>query len=165
VTPDDILAAVKGYLSVFERPLTTGERKPQRLTTGEREAALRLALDRLALASHFAATPFDDEDHADPPGEGYDELRARIAPLFPELGLYNVARDLETNVGATEVLVGDAIDDIVDIARDLSDVARRWETTSVADALWHFRFGFRSHWGQHLRSLQLYLHARAYWPA
>ncbi|MFN7134579.1 MAG: DUF5063 domain-containing protein, partial [Myxococcales bacterium] len=64
-----------------------------------------------------------------------------------------------------QIMVGDAIDDIVDIANDLQQVVWRWETTSEADALWHFRFSFTSHWGAHLRALQLYLHERAHWPS
>ena len=152
MTRSEVLEAVRGFFSILERSMS-----PE-----DREAALRAALDRLALAYHFAAAPSDDGDYPDPPAAEYGVLRARIGPLFPELGPYNAAREIAERVGDSEVVVGDAIDDIVDIARELHEVVQRWETTSEADALWHFRFGFTSHWGKHLRSLQLYLHERAH---
>jgi hypothetical protein len=155
VTPTEVLETVMGFLSVLEGPL-----HPE-----GREAALRLALDRLALASHFAEDSFDAADYAEPPDTAYDVLRAKVTPLFPELGYYNVALDTVDKVGDSELGVGDALDDLVDIARELQAVLLRWETTSEADALWHFHQGFKAHWGKHLRSLQLYLHERAHWPS
>jgi hypothetical protein len=150
--PADILEAVREFLAALERPLTAEER----------ELALRVALDRLALASHFAEPAFDEANYPAPTVPTYDVLRAKVAPLFPELGYYNAALDMVDNVGDSELGVEDAIDDLVDIARELQNVLLRWETTSEADALWHFRHGFKSHWGKHLRSLQLYLHERAH---
>lgn len=153
MTHQEVLAAVKNYLALFE----------QSLAPEEREAALRVALDQLALASHYAHAPFDEQAYPAPPAEDYNALRERIGPQFPELGFYNVAGDIDENVGTSEVHIADALDDIVDIARDLQAVAHRWATTSEANALWHFRFSFRTHWGEHLRSLQLYLHQRVHW--
>ncbi|MFP2958269.1 DUF5063 domain-containing protein [Myxococcus sp. 1LA] len=148
----DILQAVKGFLDVLDA----------RQRFDDREGALRAALDRLAMACHFATAPFDDAKYPDAPGADARALRARISPLFPALGLYNEALHIADTVGESEVSTGDAIDDLTDIAMDLQDVLFRWENTSEADALWHLRFGFEAHWGRHLRSLQLYLHARAY---
>ena len=62
------------------------------------------------------------------------------------------------------MVVGDALDDVADIAHDLKEVLGRWESTSEADAIWYLRMGFETHWGKHLRSLQLYLHAREFYP-
>ena len=62
-------------------------------------------------------------------------------------------------VGEAALNVGDAVDDIADIAMDLDDVLCRW-TESPDDALWHFVHGFNAHWGEHLRALQLYLYVR-----
>jgi hypothetical protein len=55
------------------------------------------------------------------------------------------------------------IDDILDIARDLTEIIWRYENTSKDDVLWHFEFLFRAHWGRHLRSLQVYLHDLSYY--
>jgi len=59
-------------------------------------------------------------------------------------------------------LVGDAIDDITDIAVEMEEIEWRWKNTSEADALWHFRFGASRHWIDHMRQLQFYLNARYY---
>ncbi|HET9449552.1 MAG TPA: DUF5063 domain-containing protein, partial [Aggregicoccus sp.] len=112
MTRVEVLEAVKEFLSLLERPLS-----PE-----DREEALRVALDRLALASHFAEAPFDAADYPTPPDIAYDVLRAKVGPLFPELGYYNVALDIVDKVGDSKLGVGDAIDDLVDIARDLQAV-------------------------------------------
>ena len=152
MTRSEVLEAVKEFLAVLERPLTDAER----------EVALCVALDRLALASHFAEPVFDEARHATPPVPAYGVLRAKLGPLFPELGYYNTALDRVDKVGDSELGVGDAIDDLVDIARELQQELLRWETTSESDAIWHLGQGFKSHWGKHLRSLQLYMHERAH---
>ncbi|WP_371745665.1 DUF5063 domain-containing protein [Myxococcus sp. CA033] len=133
------------------------------LSPEHREVMLREALDRLALASHFAEVPLDTSSSRwSPPAPADDGLRARIGPLFPGLGYYNVASDIAERVGESSLVVGDALDDLVDIVKDIQAVVTCWETAGEAEALWLFRFGFTSHWGMHLRSLQLYLHERAH---
>lgn len=119
------------------------------------ERALTSVLDRLALAARLTRLPDETTDLEAPSGD-YAGLRARIAARFPEYGLYRApSLDLEG-----EPLVGDAIDDLTDIALELLDVAWIDEHAGESDALWHFRFGFETHWGSHLRALQWYLHER-----
>ncbi|MFY0522667.1 DUF5063 domain-containing protein [Archangium gephyra] len=152
MTRGEILDAVKQFLSLME-----GAGPAE-----EREKALRLALDRLALAYHFAEAPSDDRDHPGPPRADYQVLRERISALFPRYGFYNAVLDVTEKVGAPETGIADAIDDLTDITLEMHEVLARWETTSEEDALWHFRFLYETHWGQHLRSLQQYLHALAF---
>jgi hypothetical protein len=149
MTRSEILDVVKQFLSLLEGggPIEA------------RESRLRLLLDRLALAYHFAEAPFDAREHPAPPRADYRKLRERISSLFPNYGFYNTVLDVTNEVGESEVGVGDAIDDLTDIAMDLHDVLARWQATSEEDALFHFRFLFEAHWGEHLRSLQQYLHA------
>jgi hypothetical protein len=119
------------------------------------ERALRSVLDRLALAARSTQPP-DQTAELEAPHGDYAGLRARIAARFPEYGLYRApSLDLED-----ESLVGDAIDDLTDIALELLDVIWLHEQAGEAEALWHFRFGFETHWGSHLRTLQWYLHER-----
>jgi hypothetical protein len=151
MTRQEILGTAKEFLSLLEG----------RVPMEERERRLRWLLDRLALAYHFADAPFDSRDVPAPPRADDAALRPRIGQLFPGLGLYNAVLDVAEKVGESEPGIGDAVDDLTDIARDLQEVVTRWEM-SEEDALWHFRFGFESHWGRHLRSLQLYLHERAF---
>ncbi len=146
----DIRAAVSEFLELLEHG--RGEVKAN-------VSALEIALDRLALAYHFSEDVFDDVDQPDPPDTDRDRLRRLAVERFPGFGYYNVPGEITEKIMEAEMVVGDALDDVVDIARDLSDVAWRWEHTSAKDALWHFRFGYEHHWGWHLRNLQLYLHA------
>jgi hypothetical protein len=86
----------------------------------------------------------------------YDELRKSISPRFPELGLYaTIVPGQPTDL---QGMVGDAIDDLVDIASDLEEVLWRSEHVNLEDARWHFRFGYLSHWGQHLMGLRGHVH-------
>lgn len=151
MTRKDIHEAVKSFLGVLD----------EQTHFEDREGALRAALDWLALAYHFADASFDHAEYPDAPRADYRALRECIAPLFPSLGFYNEALHLTDKVGESELSIGDALDDLTDIARDMHSVLFCWENTSEEDALWHFRFGFENHWGLHLRSLQLYLHERA----
>ena len=119
-------------------------------------AQLARSLDELALSYHD--TPLgnpDDSDERPEPGSRVDQ--ADIGARFPDLGYYGVADPL--NVPG-EVLVGDAIDDILDIANDLKEVVWRFDRFGADDANWHFRFLFQIHWGRHLRDLAGYLHSR-----
>lgn len=150
MTRDEIRSSILFLLEVIEGDYLADER----------ESKLSLALDRLALAQHYAEYTFDETDYPDAPQLTYDVLRDLISVRFPDCGYYNVAADITTVIGEGTANVGDAIDDICDIASDLYEVRWCWENTSINDALWHFKQGFWSHWGRHLRELQLYLYAK-----
>lgn len=119
---------------------------------------LARALDELAMAYHEAPEGSPADDDSEPPS---DEIRPRHAELdkrFPGYGFYALADPLEPQ--DQKCLVGYAIDDLADIARDLEEVVWRSENIGVDDAHWHFKFLYRSHWGRHLRELAYYLHAK-----
>lgn len=121
---------------------------------------LRRTLDRLAVAYHALETsPVPTEEHPAPERTEYGTMRARFAAAFPDLGAYHAVQDVAPPADPAEVTLGDALDDLTDIALDLEEVLAR-ARVSVEDALWYFRFLFDAHWGTHLRFLQLYLHAR-----
>lgn len=120
----------------------------------EREEKLYFALDRLAIAFHFADHAFDETDYQEAVTRDYSTLRELVAPNFPNLGLYNVLLDINENIGGGEPAVGDAIDDICDIAGHMEEVLWCWDKTSIDHALWHFREPYSWHWGKHLRDLQ-----------
>ena len=123
---------------------------------------LAIHLDKLAYCIHQVNYKFDEADYPDAPDRNYAESRAIVEKRFPYLGYYNVVEDISENIESTKVLVGDSIDDLVDIAGDLQDVLWYFENTSNDDALWHFRNSYISHWGRHLRDLQLYLHDKVW---
>ena len=125
-----------------------------------REVRLQEALDRLAISLHHTDCSFDGKSYPDPPAKEYPLLRGKISPNFPDCGYYNVAHEISEKLAESSISVGDAIDDICDIAGDLEEVLWRWENTSVDDALWHLKESYGWHWGKHLRDLQLYLYAK-----
>jgi hypothetical protein len=135
------------------------------LENGEREIStsvetLELALDKLALISHFLADiPEDEKEYPEAPTRNYSRWRELIGQRFPNLGYYNIPSTISVNIGEVELNTGDAVDDLADIANELSEFAWRWQNNSEHDALWYFRLSYESHWGSHLRSLQMYLHA------
>ena len=126
-------------------------------STEENEARLKLLVDKLALAQHFATYKFDERDFAEAPRKAYQGLRKSVTAQFPNFGCYNVAEDVTQNVGEGKAIVSDALDDITDIANDLFEAKWCWENNSPEDGLWHFKFSFDSHWSNHLRELQVYL--------
>jgi hypothetical protein len=117
--------------------------------------ALVRALDVLAMVYHETPNGTMSEQGLDPPERDYNATRARIGPRFPDLGFYGVADPLEID---GEFMLGDAIDDLADIANDLAETLWRWEHLGPDDAHWHFHQMF-FHWGWHMRELQSFLNA------
>ncbi|MFT3989668.1 DUF5063 domain-containing protein [Aestuariivirga sp.] len=118
------------------------------------------ALDRLMAALH--ASPAGDvaETAAELPHQPYDERYFALKRRFPDFGLYAIADPSDLSLATP--MTGDAIDDLADISTNLEEVLWRAEHIGIEDALWHFRFLYQTHWGQHLRELALYLHAKIY---
>lgn len=128
-------------------------------SVAECEARLPLLLDRLALAQHFADPSIDKADYPEWPRKDSEELRSLVSERFPKYGFYNLPEAVVERVGESSCVVGDAIDDLVDIANDLYEVEWYWSNTSEDNALWYFQLSYRTHWQEHLRGLQLYLSA------
>jgi len=89
----------------------------------------------------------------------YKERREVCSIRFPVLGYYNLPEHITHQIGETNWLIGDAIDDLADIFGDLQEVLWYYENNYSNDALWHLSFGYRSHWGYHAENLLWYLHA------
>lgn len=145
---DEIRKAISDFLALLNGGNEDSE---------AREAALALALDRLALAYCFAECKFDEAEYPDAPRKDYGEVRKVISALFPNYGYYNIAARISVEISEGGLHVGDAIDDITDIAIDVNEVSWLWENTSVDNALWEYKQGYENHWGMHLRCLQLYI--------
>ena len=152
MSPEEIRQSIRDLLSLVES--TDG-------STEDAESRLVQALDRLALAQSFVSYTFDEAEYPDSPDQSYDELRKIVARRFPNYGYYNVADPVTSDIGEARTIVGDAIDDLADIARDLYDVQWYWANTSEANALFHLEQSYRTHWRRHLREFQVYLDALA----
>lgn len=101
-------------------------------------------------------TSLNDSDAQSLP---YQKNRDMCESRFPDLGFYNLPEHITHQIGSTKWLLGDAIDDLADIMGDLQEVLWYFENNFSYDALWHFSFGYRSHWGYHAENLLWYLHA------
>lgn len=119
-------------------------------------------LDMLVVSTCQSKFEYDDNDYPEPPDKDYAALREAISRRFPELGFYQTVGSEVSDEENVKVLIGDAVDDLVDIIGDLQDVKWNLENTTINNAKWHFEFSYRSHWGFHLRELQLFLH-RQWW--
>ena len=145
---DEIKQTIDDFLSLVEKGHGS---------TKNNETNLKLLLDKLAMAQHFAAYNYDKSEYAEAPAKAYGELRKLVTARFPNFGHYNLAEDVSQKIGESSVIVGDAIDDIVDIAGELLEAKWCWERNSIEDGLWHFKNTFETHWANHLRGLQIYL--------
>jgi Domain of unknown function (DUF5063) len=150
VQSTEIRAAIRQFLSLIDAAEHTVQQD---------EEVLPYLLDQLAFAQHFVRFTFDESDYPDSPRRDQSALRQLISRRYPNYGYYNIPDVVTTNIAESKCVVGDAIDDLLDISNDLLDVEWRWSNTSEADALWHFQNSYSSHWQAHLRGLQLYLHS------
>jgi hypothetical protein len=151
ISRQDIHSTILNFLELLENKKSDEQVKI---------ASLELALDQLTLLHYFIGDISDDEnEYPNPPVRDYSQWRELIGEHFPNLGYYNTPSTISVGVGEAEMLTGDALDDLTDIASDLSKIMWLWEYTSENNALWHLRFSYETHWGSHLKCLQMYLHA------
>jgi hypothetical protein len=115
-------------------------------------------LDELVMAYHVAPEGAPAEDEIEPPASNPKAAYSALASRFPNLELYAVADSAEPINDSP--MVGDAIEDLADIARDLDEVVWRSDNFGPDDAYWHFKLLYRIHWGCHVRELSSYLHAK-----
>ena len=126
------------------------------------DATLAQALDDLALAYHDTPEGTPAPGNQDPPARDQAALRAIIGARFPDFGFYTVMLDpLDMDMSGDKIGVGDAIDDLVDIAGDLAEAVWRFDHLGAGDAYWFLHL-LHYHWGRHMRDLSLYLHARRF---
>ena len=145
----DVYQSVVDFLDLFDTTFTH---------EADAVKALEITLDQLALALHFINYTFEP-NWPDPPQQDYTVFRDKARQRFPSFGLYNTPASITEQIAVTTINVGDAIDDIADIACELNIARWCWRNTSPNDALWHLEFGRNSHFGWHIRELQQYIEA------
>ncbi len=98
----------------------------------------------------------------DAPKPDQEELRKRITGRFPILGLYNIPQTVTDEPMGSAMMMGDAIDDLLDITNEM--VAAQWhfQQGRPHEALWEFAFGYDHHWRYHMRCLLWYLEMRRF---
>ncbi|MBL8736052.1 MAG: hypothetical protein JNL12_06445 [Planctomycetes bacterium] len=120
-------------------------------------------LDAVALARHACPTEswcYDDEQHGPLPERSHSEWWQLVAPRFPDFGYYWATLDPFDPARDENAALGDAIDDLADIAHDLQHVALARDRLGDREGRLGLGFLFDIHVGSHLRSLQRYLHLR-----
>ncbi|MEL7002891.1 MAG: DUF5063 domain-containing protein [Bacteroidota bacterium] len=100
---------------------------------------------------------FDETDYDSPPNYDYNEIRKNVEVNFPKFDWYGTVLDINKIEPEAKIVIGDAIDDLTDIIKDLLEVKWRFNNTSITDAKWHFVFLMRVHSEQHLVDLLKYI--------
>ena len=105
---------------------------------------------------------FDESDFDEEPDFDYNEIKQNVKSNFPKLDWYSMVLDLNRMEPDVEIGIGDALDDLTDIIKDLMEVKWRMENTSEMDALWHFEYLMKIHSEQHLIDLLKYIKEKEY---
>lgn len=135
----------------------------------EREniAALIVALDMLAWMQHVVEAPENlrsEEAGAsgsqEAPEREYAKMRALVGQQFPSFGYYSTPANPVDQNGEAEMITGDAVADLANIACELYEVAWRFQNAGTNDALRAFSDGYARSWRSHLRTLQWYIERR-----
>lgn len=126
-------------------------------STLEVEKLFLKSLDSIAFHMHDLV-PEEPENFLLIPENDYESIRKFVESRFPNWGYYNIVNDVTSNIGRTEVKIGDAIDDVTDIIDDLKKVLWSYENEDEKVALWHLHDGYKNNWRWHLRHLQFYLY-------
>ncbi len=100
---------------------------------------------------YLSAEVVFEDNAAEAPDVDYKAIRRNVESNFPKFGFYNTVLEDES------IGIGDAIDDLTDIIKDLLTVQWYFENTTETNALWHFKFLMQSHSEQHLVDLLKYL--------
>ena len=136
---------VARFAQVAERFCAWVESEPQ-VAEWESENAIRFLLELTARALDLPEADVEDDlDTPRPDDAAYAEVRQRFAVL--PAGLYATA-DPEDVAGETH-LVGDVLDDLADVWRDVHHGLDAYRAGRRDEACWNWRFSFRSHWGEH----------------
>lgn len=94
------------------------------------------------------------------PNFDYNEIRKNVESNFPDLGWYSTTLEINETYKESNLAIGDAIDDLTDIIKDLLEVKWYFENTNSKEAIWYFELFMRGHSEQHLVDLLKYLKDR-----
>jgi hypothetical protein len=115
---------------------------------------------RLLLAElHLAAADLPDPGigkNIDAVSISHDEW-SRLFEKFGRLPV-NSYFDVFNPLQEEEPVINSLADDLADIYRDLKAGLLLFEADHPIDAAWEWRFGFQTHWGQHLVGAQRPIH-------
>ena len=102
----------------------------------------------------------DETDYDESPDFNYNEIKENVKSNFTDLDWYSTVLDLNKMEPYVEIGIGDSLDDLTDIIKDLLVVQWKMDNTSQMDALWEFNFSMKTHSEQHLIDLLKYLNEK-----
>jgi hypothetical protein len=144
-----MIEAVHEFLHLFENEPLPEDRRLRKLAS---------ALDRLSCAYHDVRALGGPEGYQVSDKPDYVDARALAAKYFPDFGLYPTIPPLSDINTAPEM--GDAVDDLADIWKEMVEVKLLWDAGSASAAENQFKLGYEFHWGQHhLHPLRNYVNA------
>lgn len=104
----------------------------------ENERNLRIYLDIFALADSQSKLSLEYIDYLGGNSEDEAGLREKICNRFPNYGYYNTPNSISYEIANTEIAVGDAIDDLIDITTELRAIFTLFQENRHEDALRSF---------------------------
>ena len=114
---------------------------------------LRILLIGIYLEYLNVKPEFDVSDYDEEPDFDYNEIKGNVKSNFPDFDWYSMVLDSNKMEPNVKIGIGDELDDLTDIIKDLLEVKWRLENTSEKDATWHFELLMRTHSEQHLVDL------------
>ncbi|MFB6320727.1 DUF5063 domain-containing protein [Saccharicrinis sp. FJH54] len=99
-----------------------------------------------------------DDTNKECPKIDYEVIKKQVEKNFSNFGYYNTVFNGIENFDNPETVVGDSIDDLADIIKDLIEAKWYFENSSPDDAIWQIKFDFESHFRYHILGLLKYLH-------
>ncbi len=144
-----MIEAVRKFMLLFES---------EPLPKNERLENLAKALDHLACAYHETRALTGPEGYQADNEFDCTEVRGLMTKYFPDFGFYPIIPPL-SDVRSTPD-VGDAIDDLADIWKEMVEVKQLWDAGLTSAAGIQFKLGYEYHWGRHhLHPLRNYVNA------
>ncbi|GGD22993.1 DUF5063 domain-containing protein [Hyunsoonleella pacifica] len=92
----------------------------------------------------------DSETCDNTPEFRYEDVRKFVAINFPNYGWYHSLSNSHKCKEDEELAIGDKIDDLTDIVKDMMDIKWAMENESFQNGLWLFKFLMQYHCEQHL---------------
>jgi hypothetical protein len=129
------------------------------LTEVDKEKSLAKSLVKIYNLYFEIEYEFDETDYPDFDNEKYQNIRQNVESNFKDFGFYKMVLEINDMVN-DEIGIGDAVDDLSDIIKDLLEVKWRIDNNSLNDGLWFFNFIFNSHTEKHIIDLLNYIKQR-----
>ncbi len=127
------------------------------LPTSDHEKVLEKNLVKIYNLYFEIEYKFDETNFPEFNMAEYSEIRQNVTSNFKSFSLYKTILDINDIDNLKENTVGDALDDLTDIIRDLLEIKWRIERNSLADGLWFFELIFYTHTQQHIIDLLNYM--------